>query len=133
MVSLNWGIKDLDRSDVGMWDATDLGKLVWDDTFTVAPARNQKALIDMCIYLRDSSPIVRNSQVTCWILDMEEYVNSSGTNCAAGKKMPLESEADFYNCLLAFATTEEGEGHFKSQNVYYDMKNKRIKYMRVSA
>ena len=38
VVNLNWGIKGLDRDDVGSWDAAELGKIEWDDTFTVAPA-----------------------------------------------------------------------------------------------
>lgn len=40
VVKLNWGIKDLDRSDVGLWDSIDVGRLVWDEEFTVSPRRN---------------------------------------------------------------------------------------------
>lgn len=40
VVSLNWGIKELDRENVSAWDADDLGKLVWDDTFTILPEEN---------------------------------------------------------------------------------------------
>ena len=39
-VQVTWGIKDLDRSQIKEWDAADMGILVWDDTFTVAPAEN---------------------------------------------------------------------------------------------
>ena len=41
VVKLNWGVKDLDRSEVGAWDPADIGELVWDDEFTVKPRRNQ--------------------------------------------------------------------------------------------
>ena len=40
VVSLNWGIKDLDRDDVDTWDPSDMGRLIWDDTFDLTPARN---------------------------------------------------------------------------------------------
>lgn len=41
MVSIVWGVKGLDRSDVGLWDPDDLGRLEWDESFTIAPAKNQ--------------------------------------------------------------------------------------------
>lgn len=41
MVSIVWGVKDLDRSNVGLWDPTELGELVWDDDFDIVPADNQ--------------------------------------------------------------------------------------------
>ena len=40
VVSLNWGIKDLDRSNVSTWDVRDMGELVWDEELTVVPAQN---------------------------------------------------------------------------------------------
>ena len=40
VVKLNWGIKDLDRSNVGLWDSKDMGRLVRDEEFTVSPRRN---------------------------------------------------------------------------------------------
>ena len=40
VVKLNWGVKDLDRSDVALWDPEEIGKIVWDDGFTIAPRAN---------------------------------------------------------------------------------------------
>ena len=37
VVNINWGIKDLDRSEVGLWDPEVIGKIVWDEDFTVSP------------------------------------------------------------------------------------------------
>ena len=37
LVSIVWGVKDLDRSEVGLWDPEVLGELVWDDQFDVSP------------------------------------------------------------------------------------------------
>ena len=39
-VRLNWGVKELDRSNVGAWDALNAGELVWDETLTVTPRAN---------------------------------------------------------------------------------------------
>jgi len=40
LVNWNWGIKGLDRSNVGLWDSADIGELEWDDTFTVKSAES---------------------------------------------------------------------------------------------
>ena len=39
-VSITWGVKDIDRSNIKDWDASDMGVLIWDDEFTVAPEKN---------------------------------------------------------------------------------------------
>lgn len=73
-VNLNWGIKDLDRSDVGLWDPSDAGEIVWDDDFKVSPPDNQKALLDLCIELKEESNLVTDNDVVCWMLDFNAYV-----------------------------------------------------------
>ena len=40
-VYIFWGIDYLDKSDVGRWNSSELGKIVWDDEFTLAPETNQ--------------------------------------------------------------------------------------------
>jgi len=50
-IQLTWGIKKLDRSQVGAWDAKDLGIIKWDEDFTVTPSENQLALLEFCDYL----------------------------------------------------------------------------------
>lgn len=55
---------------MGAWDPDNIGKIVWDETFTVAPRANQQALMDLCVDLRDNLDIVKNNGITCWILDM---------------------------------------------------------------
>ena len=39
-VQVTWGVKELDRSQIKDWDPTDVGILVWDDKFNVAPPEN---------------------------------------------------------------------------------------------
>ena len=101
VVSLNWGIKDLDRDDVDTWDPSDMGRLIWDDTFDLTPARNQEALLNLCKELKNESTLVKDSGVTCWLLDMEKFVIDDST-CSGGKLMPLVEKADFNKCFSQF-------------------------------
>jgi len=32
-----FGVKDIDKDGVGAWDSTDLGKVVYDNDFTLSP------------------------------------------------------------------------------------------------
>ncbi len=106
-VNLNWGIKGLDRSDVGLWDSTDQGRLIMDDDFTVAPVRNQEALFNLCNDLLDDHELVKDNKVTCWILDMKAMVEKN-PKCSEGKMMPFKEEKDFNYCLWTFMGTEQG-------------------------
>ena len=40
IINIVWGVKDLDRSSVGLWKSEEMGRLVWDDDFTIEPAEN---------------------------------------------------------------------------------------------
>ena len=80
MVSIVWGVKDLDRSNVGLWDPEDLGELVWDDEFDVAPAENQQRMLELCAELKDDHALVRDNDVICWIDDMDVYVREDSKN-----------------------------------------------------
>lgn len=40
VIKLNWGVEGLNRENVGLWDPEDLGEIIWDDSFTVAPKAN---------------------------------------------------------------------------------------------
>ena len=57
-VSITWGVKDIDRGNIKDWDASDMGKLIWDDQFTVAPEENQIALLEFCHFLENESELV---------------------------------------------------------------------------
>ena len=76
-------------------------------------------MIDFCKELRDSNTLVKNNLVTCWILDMQEYVDA-GASCASGNKMPLGDEATFNKCLKDFLKTEDGIDHARALNIFYD-------------
>ena len=67
-------MKDLDQSDIGLWDPNDIGSLVWDESFTIEPAENQQALLDLCNDLRDNFEFVKENEVVCWLYDYDEYL-----------------------------------------------------------
>ena len=72
-MNINFGVKDLDRDGVGGWDPEDMGKLVWDADFTVTPAANQKAIMDLCNALKTNTELVKDPfGINCWILDMDD-------------------------------------------------------------
>ena len=73
-MSIVWGVKDLDRSNVGLWDPSELGELIWDDEFDIAPAENQQTLLDLCAELKDDHALVKDDDVKCWIDDMDVFV-----------------------------------------------------------
>ena len=70
-VNLVWGVAGLDRSEVGLWDPDNVGKLIWDDSFTIVPPENQQALLDTCADLRDNFELVKFNDVVCWIEDFD--------------------------------------------------------------
>ena len=39
-VQIVWGVSDLDRSEVSLWDPEDRGSLIWDKDFTIEPVEN---------------------------------------------------------------------------------------------
>ena len=55
MVNINWGVKGLDRDGVSSWDPEDVGKLIWDDGFTVTPVLNQQSIMDVCKGLKTNT------------------------------------------------------------------------------
>lgn len=88
LVNINWGVKDLDRDGVGTWDPEDVGKLIWDDSFTMTPEANQRSILDLCRKLKtDSSDLVKEpNEVECWIDDMNELLPANG-------KLPISNAA----------------------------------------
>ena len=73
-VQVTWGVKELDRSQIKDWDPTDVGILVWDDKFNVAPPENQQAIYDFCEMLEFESDVVKDGIVECWIKMFDTFV-----------------------------------------------------------
>ena len=98
-VNIIWGVKGLNRDDVGLWDPEDLGKLVWDDDFTISPPENQLALMDFCVDLRENSPVVKENEVNCWIEDMDRFVREDSNGELS---LPIQNEQQFNTLLKKF-------------------------------
>ena len=98
-VVIHWGISGLDRSVVKAWDASSSGKLIWDEDFTILPAANQQALLDLCQSLRQNSTIVYEERVTCWIEEMKRYVEESTDG---NMTMPIDDDKQFLQMFKEF-------------------------------
>lgn len=62
-VSFLYGVTGVDQEDVGLWDASDLGKIIWDDSFDMSSTAAQQRILDICNDLKTSS-LVKDLQVT---------------------------------------------------------------------
>lgn len=99
-VNINWGVKDLDRDGVGTWDPEDVGKLVWDDSFTMSPQANQQSILDLCASLKTNPNVKEPNDNECWIEDMNNSL-------PANNKLPYSDPAAFEQALQTFVTTTE--------------------------
>jgi hypothetical protein len=74
-VVLYWGIEGVDTSGRDPNDATDLGELIWDDTFYFFDKVQQDFFLDTCQELRKQTQYVR--ELYCFLEDF--YVFTNGT------------------------------------------------------
>ena len=129
VVSMVWGIKDLDRSEVGLWDPNELGELVWDDEFDISPVDNQQSLMDLCAELSDDHALVKDDDVKCWINDMDLFVREDSNG---ERELPLENQMEFYMYLKQFAfQTVEGQEYVRSQQLGFDKKSGKLIMMKI--
>ena len=126
IVNLNWGVKDLDREGVSTWDPEDVGKLIWDENFTMTPKENQQSILDLCTNLKSNKELLKElEEIKCWILDMNELQ-------PANKKLPISDPTEFKQALRNFAfNTEKGRDHAKDYNIGFDKATGELKWMRV--
>lgn len=66
-----WGVKDIITDDVGLWDASDLGKVVMDDQFSLSSREAQQNILDFCEDLK-TQEFVLDQGVKCWLKDTFE-------------------------------------------------------------
>ena len=124
---MNWGVKGLDRDGVGSWDPEDIGKLVWDPTFTVTPQANQQSIMDLCNGLKTNTEIVSDpDNIKCWILDMNDAQPSD-------KKLPIADATEFDTALKNFAqNTEAGRKHVADYNLGFNRSTGKLIWMRIA-
>ena len=107
-VYLLWGIEDLDRSGIGRWEVENLGKLIYDSSFNLAPVANQQRILDICNNLKTRS-LVANQVVTCWVQDFVDAQNGGS---------PV-AEANFYTELETYLTTTTGQNQYNDNMIGY--------------
>lgn len=85
--------------------------------------------MDLCLELRDESDLVKNQMVTCWILDLNEFIKNDSKG---SKELPLESEDEFNAYLKRFVSEDEnGIDHLRGHRLGFDLKTGQLKYMHV--
>ena len=107
-VNIVWGIAGVDQAGVGRWDASDLGSIVWDDSFDMSSTAAQQRLLDICADLKSSS-LVKDSQVTCWVEDFLDAQNGGS---------PV-AQANFYTELETYLATADGENQYNDNQIGY--------------
>ena len=133
-VNLNWGVKDLDRSKVGAWAADEIGDLIWDDELDVYSPESQQALLNFCTELKDSNKYVLDSDVSCWLLEMDNFVRADTASSVNKLQIPIQDKAKFEEYLYRFIQeTEVGGDYVKGQLIGFDVTTGKVKFMRVIA
>lgn len=107
-VYIIWGLKGLDRSDTGKWEPDNLGKIIYDDSFNLAPVANQQRILDICSDLKKRS-LVSNQAVTCWLQDFVTARNG-------GNPVP---EVNFYTELEQYLKTTLGQNQYNDNLIGY--------------
>ena len=101
-VAITWGVKGMDRSSVGLWESDNPGVLEWDEEFTVAPRRNQAALLNLCDWLETESELVQDGVVDCWIKRMDDFVRRETEQTGNATSLPIPDEVVFTRYLHRF-------------------------------
>lgn len=58
VVQVLHGVVGLDQSEVAVWDPSDVGEVVWDDTFDLTKAATQQIYSEQCERIRSNSDLV---------------------------------------------------------------------------
>jgi protein dispatched 1 len=119
-VNFIWGVKDLNRNGVGRWDPDDLGTLIYDEEFNLAPTANQQRILDIWNDLK-TRKLVSNQAVTCWVQD---FVNAQN----GGSPVP---EANFYTELENYLATTTGQSQYTNNLIGYV--NGKLLFIRIIA
>lgn len=99
-ITLYWGVKDLDRSEVSMWDPDSLGQVNFDPEFSMSNPEAQQLFYDWCIDLTSKeyllTTVSNEEKVFCFMSGFRGFL------LAQGKAFPV-AESDFESELQQFA------------------------------
>uniref|UniRef100_A0A7S0ZFC8 SSD domain-containing protein n=1 Tax=Timspurckia oligopyrenoides TaxID=708627 RepID=A0A7S0ZFC8_9RHOD len=77
-VDVTYGVSGIDRSSRDIYKPEEIGTVIWDTTFSLLPAANQEAVLNVCQTLAaDPELVVQQSNAAqCWILDFVDYMSN---------------------------------------------------------
>ena len=124
-MKLFWGVKDIDKSKVSMWDPSYIGEPVMDEKFDLTPVEAQQSLIDFCDKLPDLD-FVEAGKATCWTTAFRAYLKNSNLD------MPIKDPDVFKTKLNDWVSTTQAGQLAKFSNEVGFIDNK-LAYMKVTA
>jgi len=76
IVEFVWGTNGINKTGVDHFNASDIGKPIWDDNFDISHPKSQKAIDDFCQGMKtmDSLLYSKSGSVSCWVDDFKVYV-----------------------------------------------------------
>ena len=120
-VNFVWGLKGINKEDVGKYDPIDLGKLIWDDNFDITEEINQLRLFDICEALK-KSPLIFDNEITCFLYDFKYFLANKTVAFPVNKN-------NFVKELKLFAQTGPG---VKLESKYsFGIINDKVKFINV--
>ncbi len=80
VVDVLWGIDSINKDGVDGFNASDIGRVNWDQDFDPSPPQNQQQLFDFCqeMKLPKHNLLFAKDSIQCWIVDFAEYMEDDG-------------------------------------------------------
>jgi len=54
-IDIYWGVKDINKDDVSMWDSVYIGEAIMDEEFSLESVEAQQSLLDFCSSLKEQT------------------------------------------------------------------------------
>jgi len=117
-VDVVWGLAGLNRKGTNPYKPSELGTVIWDDTFTLLPDENQEYLIDVCLEAELQGLLANIDQNrNCFIEDYRDYRLAMNQSFPATFDTQAELAADLQAFAYETENTEylqfDGDGSLK--------------------
>jgi hypothetical protein len=77
IVDIMWGVVGIDKEGVDFFNASDVGKAIWDYEFDLSEPEAQQDAFDFCLDLRQLDELLyQEESVTCWIEDFRRWLGN---------------------------------------------------------
>ena len=79
VVDIMWGISGINKTGVDFFNASDIGKPIWDPNFDMSDPQSQIEIYDFCQHLKRLDELLFTpGSINCWIDDFSEWLNENG-------------------------------------------------------